>query len=128
MYVQMLKKLNTKQTVTQQQQKKKRKTNPQTRELNTALKMSHKHTKKTRVIYGHSPGMQVNARYINYTRGTSFHYRGCTSVFRPKLPAGTLTWHASKYKVRKHNQRHILWCSLCSSGGVYVLCSYSHAR
>ena len=47
----------------------------------------------------------------------------------------TLSWHASKCRVYKLHQSYSLWWSLytliylwCTSGGVYILCIYLHAR
>ena len=46
----------------------------------------------------------------------------------------TLTWRACKYKEFKHRQRYILNNTnnntnrVCTSGGVYVPCIYTHAR
>ena len=39
---------------------------------------------------------------------------------RPESPTVTLTWHTSKYEVRKLHERYIL-------RGVYEPCIYSHA-
>ena len=56
---------------------------------------------------------QLNSKYVTQVEQQ-----------RLELPTETLTWHACKYKVFKHQSLRMYLCS----GGVYVPCIYTHTR
>ena len=83
-----------------------------TRELISAQKTSHKHNNKDVSRLRLSPGICVNTRYINSTRGTSSD----TQILRGYILRYTDTQRVHP-QIHRYSevQRMYLWWSLCTS-------------
>ena len=68
----------------------------------------HNHRDLNRLRYL-SPGMGVNTRYINSTKGVSYYVFSVTTFLPPTVDL-PVTWHAGKNKVQKHHSGFFFAC------------------